>query len=306
MASRSRCESPAPRDLAADKTPAADQVCKDMQTSTPSLSIVVFLATALLFGRAALLADSQELFGDISIWTALVVFFVIGAMVMRFDFVDIVREEAKQDGHAQPSEPPSLSPPWLVLGCVVALLVAVALGMTAGQYPSPPSGAVARGQGAGTQLAAIDPLVMKELLSRSAKVTEVASLDATMVPGAGNVQGPVLQAAGRCRVKAAELIKCTPAAGASRWQLSVQLTDEVTIFLLSAALAIGLATAISDIAELSQAQQEAATGAVGEFPSPEKEFRKASQARSQWRLLACVVLLIAVAASFVASLMEGM
>merc|ERR1719440_29617 len=125
------------------------------------------------------------------------------------------------------------------------------------------------------------PELMKELYLRAAKVKDAAIADLTSE-------------------------RCVPATTSLRWRLSVQVADEVSIFLLSLAIAIGLATAISDFAEMSkEAQEEKSVGAAVEHPEAEK-IHKPSSSSSQWRLMACIALLLAVAAGFVASMGEDM
>jgi hypothetical protein len=292
-----------------------EAACKDKketQTAALSLSAVIILTVALLLGRAALLSDSQDLLGNTSTWTALTIFLMIGALVLRFDFVEMAKEEAKKEGvHYEPG-----TTWWLWLTAALLLTAAVAwTEMPAGFYAAPSSTAVAN---QGSTVSWVDPKLMEELHSRALKLkgapqdmenTIGRDLDASLVGQTGVPTG-LPAAARRCARKEITALAhaapatCVPATAAHRWHASVQLLDEITIFLLTAALAIGLAACISDVREMAQEQQEeAAFGSVGGFPDAEK---KPSTSRSYWRLYVCIALLVAAAASFAASFFEGM
>merc|ERR1719272_579876 len=79
--------------------------------------------------RAANLKDALfvaiilALLGDTATWSALVIFLMVGAVVMRVDFIDAVKEEAMKDG-LQSMKQVSLIPNSLILGCGVALAFA--------------------------------------------------------------------------------------------------------------------------------------------------------------------------------------
>merc|ERR1719454_1788823 len=122
------------------------------------------LAVALLLGRAALITDTEELLGETPTWTALVVFLAVGAVVMRTDFIEFAKEEARKDGVN--FEPASTRWLWLLLALLLSAAVAWN-GMTAPQYL--PSAAVT---GPVTTQKLWQPvLMMEELYLRAAKVT---------------------------------------------------------------------------------------------------------------------------------------
>jgi hypothetical protein len=319
---RSRCDSPAPRAAAAASQ--YEPVCKESkETSAPPLSVAVFLVTALLLGRAAFLNDAQESLGDGSTWTALTAFLVTGVIVMRFDIHDIAREEArKESGKQTPFNPHAAKSawPWLILTSLAVLLLAVAATCcaeaTAGRRPYMAAPLRVPSDSLKSSTAVI--FMSEELHIRSTKLKGAPEdienvfgryFDASLVRGPDFTTRLPEAAHSRAREEAAATIatlraKCLKATTPHRWHASVNLPDELAIFFLSAALAIGLATSRSDVSEISQEDQDRiTTGSEVEMPSAEKFF-KPSQARSQWRLFACVALLLALVASMVASLVE--
>jgi len=137
MVSRSRCDSPAPRGV--DASPAtvkqSTAMCKDAQTSSPRVSsLASLLAIALFLGHAALHSDSEELLGNTPTWTALVIFLMVGAVLMRFDFIDAVKAETKKEGLQSLDQFPVIPVGccWLILGCGVALFLALSTGWCQG------------------------------------------------------------------------------------------------------------------------------------------------------------------------------
>jgi len=123
---RRRCDSPSPE---VDTSPAVEKQSqgwsKDAKTSVPCLSsLVPLLAIALLLGHAALNTDREELLGNRPTWMTLIIFLMVGAVVMRFDFIDAVKEEAEKGG-LQSMDQFSLIPAgrsWLILGCAAFFL----------------------------------------------------------------------------------------------------------------------------------------------------------------------------------------
>jgi len=258
---RSRCDSPPPvRDSAAsrcvDASPSAEKqsnaMWKDAQTSAPPVSsLAALLAIALLVGHAALQTDSEELLGNTPTCWALVIFLMVGAVVMRFDFMDAVKEEATKEG-LQFLDQLSLIPAgccWLFLGCGVALLLALA----------------------GAQDGLVDPLFMEELHMHATNLKDAlfgeellgntptwTALVIFLMVGAVVMRFDFIEAVkeeakkqglqsteqiyvittGRRRL----ILGCGVAlafAVTRRW-------DDIAIFFLSAVLVIGLATTISN------------------------------------------------------------
>lgn len=98
----------------------------DEQTTLPLSSLVLLLAMLVPVGYAALHTDSEELLNDSRTSTALAVFLLLGFLMMRFDFVDAIEEEAeKEDATSTPEI--SFIPVWgwLILGCGVAAILAL-------------------------------------------------------------------------------------------------------------------------------------------------------------------------------------
>lgn len=129
MVSRSRFDSPAPRSAAASpaaqKQPAA--VYNGDETSTlPLSSLAILAATAVPVGYAALHTEGEKLLGDTPTSIALAVFFVIGVLIMRLDFIDAVEEETEEEG-LESIHKLSLVPGWcwVILGCGVGLFLAL-------------------------------------------------------------------------------------------------------------------------------------------------------------------------------------
>jgi len=78
----------------------------------------------LLSGRAALLTDREELLGETPTLAALVIFLMVGAVLMHFDFIDVAKDEAKKEGLQCLYQFPLIP---LVLGGGVALFLALAV-----------------------------------------------------------------------------------------------------------------------------------------------------------------------------------
>lgn len=99
---------------------------EEEQTTLPLSSLVLLLAMMIPVGYAALHTDSEELLDDSRTSTALAIFLLLGFLMMRFDFVDAVEEEAEKEGsHSVPAI--SLIPAWscLMLACGVAAAIAL-------------------------------------------------------------------------------------------------------------------------------------------------------------------------------------
>lgn len=323
---RSRCDSPAPR-VASNPVIKSSPACKEApQTPTPPFSVAAFLATALLVGRATLFPDAQGPLSDETTWTALMTFLTIGAAVMRFDILDIAKEEAKKEEGQSSSVKQSQSGwSWLAITSFSVLLLGIALACSAqasaglqGQHRSWSSTALPLRTPPDSIGSSMEVLKLsKELYMRSSKLKGDADhienvhgryLDASLIRGI-DYSARLSKAARRCAEKEAAAIlanmpmKQSQPPSPRRWNTAMQLCNEAAIFFLSAALAIGLATSRSDVLEMSQEEeQDAVTGTIS-FPSAEKCL-KPSRSHSQWRIFACGVLLLAAAVSMVISIVQ--
>merc|ERR1719440_1439095 len=185
--------------------------------------------------------------------------------------------------------------------------------MTAPQHPPPTAVA-----GPVTTQKLWQPVFMEELYLRAAKVLDAPEdlenvvgrdLDDSLVRRT-NAHKSLPEASRRAARKEVVAIadltsqKCISATTSLRWRISMQVAEEVSIFFASLALAIGIATAITDFAEMSQqAQEDKLVGSATEYPKTEK-IHKPSSSSGQWRLLACIALLLAVVARIVALIGE--
>jgi len=250
------------------------------------------LAIVLLLGRAALHTDSEELLGDTPTWTALVIFLMVGTVVMRFDFIDIAKEEAKKEG-SQCLYQFSLIPAgccWLILGGAVALFLALAVvwgqGSTRDVFVDFIEGvhlqatrlvdaiSLAVAMYFGRKMPTLWPIGTLGHADTDELHTEAptwASLVIFLMVGAVvmavDLSGIVREEARKEGLQSLEDFSLIPAgcgrlvlgfgvvlplalAAARCWQVSGQLADEVTSFFLSAALAVGLATTVTVLANV--------------------------------------------------------
>jgi len=315
---RSRCDSPAPRSLVAAPIPGGPD-CKDDAPETASpIFIAAFLVAGL--GYIKVLIDAKKPLSDSSTWMALLVFLGMGSLVMRFDVHDIALQDARKDGTQSVPAKQRSNASWTFL--LVASLLALALGvifaglaeMPTGLLPTAPI-ASQRPVHVAPSSAPLSQQMVADLFLRSAKATknDMENIYGRYLDASLNIWSDH-SAAHRCaRNEVATIVArqagtCITSTTASRWRNSVQWSDEAATFLLSVVLMLGIAASRSDFAQMFREQQEHARAEVFEaddFPSADKCL-KGSQARSQWRFYACIVLLLAVVASAIAAFVEEM
>jgi len=240
---------------------------EELHLHAANLKNALFQAIVMPLERTALLADT-ELLGDTLTWAALVIFLGAGTVVMRFDFIDAVKEEeaVKEGMHSMEDSCLILGGRcWLILGGGVALFLA----LTVAWWQE------------STQCGLVAPLFMDELSMHATNLKDSllmaiamlflgdaptwSALVVFLMFGAVAMRFDFIDAVheeavkeglqsedefslipvGRCWL----ILGCGMAL-ALRWHIvrhiSGQVSEEVAIFFLSAVLVIGLATTISD------------------------------------------------------------
>jgi len=321
---RSRCDSPAPRSLGGAAPIPGGPKCKEDEAPEPappiftaSFVVAMSLVVACL-GHIKVLIDTKKPFGDSPTWMALFAFLGMGSVVMRFDVHDIAIQNAKKDGtqFVPAKNRSSASWTWLLVASLLALCLGVMF-MGVAEVPSPPPLPILgkRPVHVAPSSVPLSQQMVVDLFLRSARATKNdmentygRDLDASL-----NIWSDH-SAARRCaRDEAAAVVArqasaCITSTTASRWRTSVPWSDDVAAFLLSVVLMLGIAASRSDFVQIFREQEEPTRAEhfrADDFPSADKCF-KGSQARSQWRLYACVVLLLAVVASAIAAFVEEM
>lgn len=318
---RSRYDSPAPRSVGVAPM-SCDPGCKDDSPAPePSLFAAAFLVAVSLFvaglGHMKMLFNAKKPLGDSPTWIALFAFLGIGTVVMRYDVHDIAMQETKKEGSKSASVKLRTNESWMwpLLATLLALVVGVMFsGLAEGPaclpHPKPASLQTVQVAASSTPWSQqmFEDLILRSSTKTKNDIENVYGryLDASLVLGADQSAAHRSARDEAAGVVARQPSACIKVTTASRWHTSVQWSDEAAIFLLSALLMIGIAASRYDFAQLFKEQQEHAEAehfAADSYPSAEKCF-KGSQARGQWRLYACVGLLLAVVASAVATLVE--
>jgi hypothetical protein len=232
-----------------------------------------------LLGYAVVPKISEASVGDGPTLLAVVVFLIGGMTVMYLDMLDLIEQEAKAEVAATEAKRPEPTAGHRLWPILVSLLAAVLGAILA----EPPGEATA-------------PFML----------TDVGGWQELLSPGEVALGAARQEAAAMMFQEAAWKFVACSTIRASRWWLPAFLSDEVIIYLLSVFLLVGLAPAYSDVVDMCAEDEEKRGCKHVSSALPEKKKKtNSAEAAFRWRLWACIVLLVAVTVSAVASLVDG-